>query len=119
RQTPHAPSVSRHRVNEVDAVYTWVDSSDPEWRRQHAQFSRAADSPLTSANNPERFLDRDELRYSLRSLWMYAPFVRHVYLVTSGQVPGWLDTTCDRITVVTHDEIFPDPSVLPVFNSHA
>jgi hypothetical protein len=28
----------------------------------------------------------DELRYSLRSLEKYAPWVRHVYLVTNGQV---------------------------------
>lgn len=118
-RTRLASKTPRHRVGEVDVVYTWVDSSDPEWLRLHAQYSRADDSPLTSANNAERFLDRDELKYSLRSLWMYAPFVRHIYLVTSGQVPTWLDTTSERITVVTHDEIFPDRSVLPVFNSHA
>jgi hypothetical protein len=29
---------------------------------------------------------RDELRYSLRSLEMYMPWFRHVYIVTNGQV---------------------------------
>ncbi len=49
---------------------------------------------------------------------MYAPWVRHVYLVTDRQVPSWLAPS-DRITVVDHSEIYRDPSVLPIFNSSA
>ena len=33
-----------------------------------------------------RFSDKDELKYSLRSLEKYAPWIRHVYIVTHGQV---------------------------------
>jgi hypothetical protein len=50
---------------------------------------------------------------------MYAPWVRHVYLVTDQQVPPWLDTGNDRLTVVDHRDIYADPSALPVFNSSA
>ena len=39
--------------------------------------------------------------------------------MTSGQRPAWLPHDTERIRVVTHAEIFPDPSVLPTFNSHA
>ena len=39
-----------------------------------------------------RFVSRDELRYSLRSLHLFAPWVRRIHLVTAGQVPDWLDT---------------------------
>ncbi len=42
-----------------------------------------ADDDAFSTN---RFADKEELRYSLRSLEKYAPWVRHVYLVTNGQV---------------------------------
>ncbi len=47
------------------------------------------------------------------------PWVRHVYVVTDRQVPPWLNVEHPQLTVVDHREIFRDPSVLPVFNSHA
>ncbi len=71
------------------------------------------------AANDSRYISRDELRYSLRSLDMYADWVRHVYLVTDNQVPAWLDTTNPRLTVVSHQELFGDRGRLPTFNSHA
>jgi hypothetical protein len=39
--------------------------------------------------------------------------------VTNGQVPAWLDTDCKWISLVTHEQIFSDPNLLPVFNSNA
>ncbi|MQS13122.1 hypothetical protein F7Q99_12715 [Streptomyces kaniharaensis] len=106
----------------IDAVYTWVDDTDPRWRERCARS--AVPTPPSAAGRPhgtepERFRNRDELRYSLRSLAMYAPWIRHVHLVTDDQVPDWLDTGHPGITVVPHRELFDDPSVLPVFNSRA
>ncbi|MFF0787869.1 stealth family protein [Streptomyces spiralis] len=101
----------------IDVVYTWVDGSDPHWLRQRASFS---DRPYhEEAANAARYLSRDELRYSLRSLHLYAPWVRNIYLVTADQTPEWLNTDHPRIRVVSHKEIFKDPAVLPTFNSHA
>jgi len=105
----------------IDAVYTWVDGSDPAWqeRKAAAHASVGLGELNEFASNESRFLSRDELRYSLRSLDMYASWVRHVYLVTDDQVPEWLDTTNPRITVVSHREVFGDRGKLPTFNSHA
>jgi hypothetical protein len=103
----------------VDVVYTWVNGDDPTWLARKAQYAPHGDTHNFAAANPSRYTDRDELRYSMRSVAMYADWVRHIYLVTDGQVPGWLDTSHPKITVVDHREIFADPSVLPVFNSHA
>ncbi|MFC7481231.1 stealth conserved region 3 domain-containing protein [Luedemannella flava] len=55
----------------------------------------------------------------MRSLFNFAPWVRHIYLVTDDQVPAWLDTTSPHVTVVSHREIFGDAGQLPTFNSHA
>ncbi|XP_052801171.1 N-acetylglucosamine-1-phosphotransferase subunits alpha/beta-like isoform X2 [Mya arenaria] len=66
-----------------------------------------------------RFEDNEELRYSLRSLERFAPWVRHVYIVTNGQLPYWLNLENPRITLVTHDEIFQNKSHLPSFSSPA
>nr|WSW66130.1 stealth family protein [Streptomyces sp. NBC_00995] len=108
----------------VDVVYTWVDDSDPVWaaERDAARSGRlGAPAPALHAQaaNDARFTSRDELRYSLRSLHQYAPWVRNVYLVTAGQVPAWLDTDVPGLQVVDHRELFSDPDALPTFNSHA
>ena len=39
----------------------------------------------------DSFLDFDQLRYSLRSIEQFAPWIRHVFIVTNGQVPSWLN----------------------------
>lgn len=103
----------------VDAVYTWVDGNDPEWRTARNSYLGQAGELNPDSASPSRYANRDELLYSLRSLEMYAPFIRRVYIVTDGQVPAWLDTGQERIRVVDHKEVFDDPDVLPVFNSHA
>jgi len=64
-----------------------------------------------------RFRDNEELRYSLRSIWRFAPWVRHVYIVTNGQVPHWLNLDHPRLTLVTHSDIYPNQSHLPTFSS--
>ncbi|MFD8723720.1 stealth family protein [Streptomyces sp. NPDC059629] len=108
----------------IDVVYTWVDDSDPVWRAGRDAFRRELDgSPAgrlhEQAANDSRFTSRDELRYSLRSIHQYAPWVRNIFLVTAGQVPAWLNTEFPGIRVVDHREIFSDPYALPTFNSHA
>ncbi|MFD9907200.1 stealth conserved region 3 domain-containing protein [Streptomyces sp. NPDC059063] len=104
----------------VDAVYTWVDDSDPEWRAARAAALGGPGDAASPDRGTVRFRNRDELRYSLRSLAMYAPWVRHVYLVTAGQVPHWLDEDHPGLTVVDHRDLFAEPDAcLPTFNSHA
>lgn len=106
----------------VDVVYTWVDGDDPQWRerKQRALGSRLSDEDLNpTAASDSRFTNREELRYSLRSLAYYAPWVRNVYIVTDDQIPPWLDTGHPRVTMVSHRDIFGDTGRLPTFNSHA
>ncbi|NEE43709.1 sugar phosphotransferase, partial [Streptomyces sp. SID8455] len=76
----------------VDAVYTWVDGADPEWIRRRAGALGRTDYH-EQAVSAARFTSRDELRYSLRSLYQFAPWLRTIYLVTDGQVPAWLETS--------------------------
>ncbi|WP_307834826.1 stealth family protein [Paractinoplanes lichenicola] len=106
----------------IDAVYTWVDGGDPAWHARKAAALRENGWVTGSSGqtaNDSRFVSRDELRYSLRSLHAYAPWIRHVYLVTDDQVPPWLDTTRPDLTVVSHREIFGGAGRLPTFNSQA
>jgi Stealth protein CR2, conserved region 2/Stealth protein CR3, conserved region 3/Stealth protein CR1, conserved region 1/Stealth protein CR4, conserved region 4 len=106
----------------IDVVYTWVDGGDPDWRRR--KELALAGNPWVrevhrQAANDSRWVSRDELRFSMRSLHAFAPWVRHVYLVTDGQAPAWLDLDHPRLTLVGHEEIFGDTGALPTFNSQA
>ncbi|MGW2839286.1 stealth family protein [Streptomyces sp. NPDC001493] len=108
----------------IDVVYTWVDADDPVWRAgkeavRHGLTPDIAGAMHEQADNAARFTSRDELRYSLRSIHQYAPWVRNIFLVTAGQTPGWLNTEHPGIRVVDHAEIFSDPAALPTYNSHA
>jgi hypothetical protein len=114
---PHIDSL----CEPVDLVYTWVDGADPAWRKKMLAAKRAlgAGEVEETAIADSRFVSRDELKYSLRSVEYYASWVNHIYIVTDDQIPEWLDLDNPRITVIDHREIFSDSSVLPVFNSHA
>lgn len=103
----------------VDAVLTWVDSQDPDyWAARAKWLADPADEGADSlARASARTRSFDELRYALRSLDMYAPWLRKVWLITDMQRPPWLDD--DAVTVVDHQEVLAGHVTLPTFNSHA
>jgi hypothetical protein len=103
----------------IDIVYSWVDGSDAKWKERFNKYKGITENTSARNNTESRYKDRQELKYSLRSIHMYVPFVRNIYIVTDEQVPDWLDETVPGLKVIDHKEIFSDPSVLPVFNSHA
>lgn len=98
----------------IDIVYLWVDGNDPVWRAKHDELTGLTDkSPV---NCKGRYANNDELRYSLRSVELYAPWIRKVFIVTDGQTPEWLDTSNPKVRIIDHTEIMP-PESLPCFNS--
>ncbi|MGD8680192.1 MAG: stealth family protein [Lysobacterales bacterium] len=114
---PHAPP-------RIDAVYTWVNGADTDWSWQMERAMKQAVEQARQGKSAidcryRRFCDGEELRYSLRALQAHAPWIHHVYLVTNGQRPWWLAEAPAGLTVVRHEEIFPDAGDLPTFNSNA
>ncbi len=107
---------------DVDVVYTWVDGNDPKWKsKKDASMGKPGSSQgnfHAEAVSDSRFMSRDELKYSLRSIALFAPWVRNIYIVTDAQVPNWLDTGNPRIRIVDHKEIMKSEN-LPTFNSNA
>jgi len=104
----------------VDIVYTWVDGSDSKWlKKKHdtlKKYSSFHKSENVSGNS--RFLNRNELKFSLRSIQKYAPWVRKIFIVTDDQIPNWLNINNPKIQIIDHKEIFNDSSNLPTFNSN-
>ena len=101
----------------IDVVFTWVDGEDPAWQRRKAEYADAGYHE--EADNSSRYETRDELKYAVRSIEMFAPWVRNIFVVTDRQVPTWLKSDVPGIRLVDHTEIFTDPDALPTFNSHA
>uniref|UniRef100_K1PK27 N-acetylglucosamine-1-phosphotransferase subunits alpha/beta n=1 Tax=Magallana gigas TaxID=29159 RepID=K1PK27_MAGGI len=95
----------------IDGKQPTLNAANLVWDLR--DFSR--DEDISSS----RFEDNDELRYSLRSVEKFAPWVRHVFIVTNGQIPHWLDLENPRVSIVTHEEIFPNKTHLPTFSSPA
>ncbi|VFM98361.1 MAG: Stealth protein CR3, conserved region 3 [Candidatus Kentron sp. G] len=99
----------------VDLVYTWVDDGFPGYRALLEHHSDSAHD-----RNPNRTRDNlDMLRYSLRSVHHYLPWIRKIHILSCRpQVPEWLVTNHPRISIVHHDRIM-DRAILPTFNSFA
>lgn len=93
----------------MDAVITYVNGLDPVWQES---YSKAVGGTV----NVKRFRDWGTLRYLLRGIERYMPFVKNVFLVVSSdsQVPEWVDKSVLRI--VRHSDIIPG-EYLPTFNS--
>lgn len=95
---------------EIDMVYTWVDYNDlndlNEIKGVDLEYKR------------KRYVQHEELRYSLRSVEKNCPWIRRIYIVVKeGQRPDFL-VFSDKIKLVSHNEIMP-PSSLPTYNSIA
>lgn len=100
---------------DIDLVYLWVNGNDPQWlAKRNACIGKTEEK--SAVNCDGRYADNDELKYSLRSIEKYAPWLRRIFIVTDNQVPVWLDTANPKVRIVDHKEIMPDVC-LPCFNS--
>ncbi len=101
---------------EIDLVYLWCDDADPVWHAKRQKYR-----PLKAdvqAVCDGRFVQNDELKYSLRSVAKFMPWVRNIHIVTDHQTPAWLNTNHPKIKMVNHEDII-DEKYLPLFNSSA
>jgi UDP-glucose 4-epimerase len=102
---------------DIDIVFSWVDGASLDWQRARAK--RMESYVVGEGDSAEaRFRQIDELKYALRSVHLFAPWIRRIFIVTDSPVPAWLDEH-PGVTIVRSEEFFVDPSVLPTHNSHA
>lgn len=102
----------------IDVVIPWVDSNDPEWRKEKNKYAKMEGHPDTIDESDVRYRDWDTVKYLLRSIDMYMPWVHKVFFVTWGHVPAWMNTHEKKLRIVKHTDYMPD-EYLPTFSSHA
>lgn len=100
---------------DIDLVYLWVNGNDPAWQAKR-NACIGIPKEKSGVNCAGRYADNDELKYSLRSIGKYAPWIHRIFIVTDNQAPAWLDRSHPKIKIVDHRDIMP-PVCLPCFNS--
>jgi hypothetical protein len=101
----------------IDIVYTWVDGGNEEWLEEKATFT-----PGNGVDNgSNRFNDNEEIKYSLRSVDLFAPWIRNIFIVTydESSYPSYLNLNHPKIKIIPHSMIFKNQDHLPTYNSHA
>lgn len=100
---------------EIDFIVTWVDMNDPAWQAEFAKYSQKTENEKNGVSKA-RFRDYGFLKYWFRGVEKFAPWVRKIHFVTSGQKPEWLDTSNPKINLVSHRDFIPE-QFLPTYNS--
>lgn len=109
----------------IDAVYTWVDGSDPvHIEKINSALMTLGFRPRSATST--NFASRGEIFQSLRSLDRFAPFFRKIHIVTDSQRPdfesqvGLSPSLLEKIHIVDHRDIFRGYlHALPTFNSRS
>ena len=102
----------------IDLVYCWCNDADPIWNAKRTKYLQEEGKIVQKLSNDCRFIDNDELKYSLRSVEKYAPWINHIYIISDHQIPDWINKTNQKITFINHEDILPEDN-LPIFNSEA
>lgn len=108
--------ILENKKMEIDFVVTWVDMDDPVWKEEFHRYSGKIDNSVNEISEA-RFRDYGFLKYWFRGVEKFAPWVRKVHFVTSGQKPEWLDENHPKLNLVSHSDYIPK-KYLPVFNSN-
>ena len=98
RSLPQKTRSQPDYCSNVDAVFTWVNGTDPQQLKLLGKYVK----------NPQRlnimYRDYGMLRFGIRSIEKFTPWVRKIYLFTNGQVPTWFNVSAKRYTA-THSLI--------------
>ena len=96
-------------------MITWVDMDDPKWQADFMKYSGNKNNTKNGVSKA-RFRDYGFLKYWFRGVEKFAPWVRKIHFVTSGQKPEWLDENNPKIHLVNHKDFIPE-LFLPTYNS--
>lgn len=116
--------MSQGKNNLIDAVITWVDSSDVVWQKKINQY---LENKIDWSNKKEatRYNSINEVEIAIVSIIKFATFIKNIYLVTDNQQPKNFTELQQKakengvnLELIDHTVIFRDyKNYLPSFNS--
>lgn len=118
--------MSKTKCIDIDAVITWVDSSDVNWQNK---INKYLEKKIDWNNKKEstRYNSINEIEITILSIIKFATYIKKIYLVTDNQVPDnfqnlkkMAEINNVYLEVIDHKTIFKGyEEYLPVFNSQA
>lgn len=104
----------------IDFVLPWVDGSDKAWLEQKRKYENSGERMAggdLDANADCRYRNDGLLKYWFRAIERFAPWFDHIFFVTCGQKPDWLDESNPKLKLVNHTDYIP-AAHLPTFHSN-
>ena len=95
----------------IDMVFTYCDGTDPKFIEEKNRFIKEKDKVN---NKPIRFININEITYSVRSVLKFIPWINMIYIITNKQIPP-IELN-PKVKIIDHTEIIPK-KYLPTFNS--
>jgi len=92
-------------------VFTYCDGTDPNFIEEKNRFLKEKDKVN---NKPIRFININEITYSVRSVLKFMPWINMIYIITNKQIPP-IELN-PKVKIIDHTEIIPK-KYLPTFNS--
>lgn len=100
----------------IDVVITWVDGNDPVLNAKRAAYIKPEEAREKDIAAPNRYANRGEIYWCVRSVNKFMPWVRRIFLVTDGQDPHVESSI--PVEIVDHKVIFRGyEQYLPTFCS--
>jgi len=120
----------------IDIVITWVDGQDDARNNLREEYRKRESKIVKEATSSRRYINHNELKYLLRSVERYIPWVHRIHVISSDQAPPkWLipnEISGFDFEIKTSPQIGNKPILrwvndrtilgdqnLPTFNSHA
>ena len=102
-------------MNKIDYVFPYVNSDDPYWKNLYEISLSGKESEFEAGI--QRFRDNGLLKYLLRSLEKYLPWINKVHMIvmSDSQVPNWINR--EKVHIIFHSDFIPK-KYLPTFNSN-
>lgn len=104
---------------DIDAVVTWVDSTDPNWKKRKESYKKQ------KSNDSNRYpletkSEITELGICVTSIRKFLPWIRYIWIVTERpQKPAKYIMNVKGVKIIHHDEIFKhNKKYLPTYNSN-
>lgn len=89
----------------IDVVITWVDGNDPVLNAKRATYIKPEEAKEKDIAAPNRYANRGEIYWCVRSVNKFMPWVRRIFLVTDNQDPH-VESSRIPVEIVDHKVIF-------------
>lgn len=99
----------------IDFVVSWVDGNNKEWLSQRSKYRTDKGRFDTRKRRTRNW---DNFKFWFRGIEKYAPWVNHIYVVTPGHYPEWLNIFNPKVSIIDQN-ILLDEEDRPTFNNCA